>query len=122
MSDMTVETPRVDTPGIHHVTGIVRDTEQNYRFYSELFGLPLIKHTVNLSDTFTRHLFYGGEPGTVLTFFPYAAEDDGRVGKPQISTAALTIPPESVDFWQDRLVSAGIEVDGPFERFEERVL
>lgn len=122
MSDMTVKTPRVDTPGIHHVTGIVRDTEQNYRFYSELFGLPLIKHTVNLSDTFTRHLFYGGEPGTVLTFFPYAAEDDGRVGKPQISTAALTIPPESVDFWQDRLVSAGIEVDGPFERFEERVL
>ncbi len=104
------------------MTGIVRDVEQNYRFYSELLGLPLCKHTVNLNDKFTRHLFYRGELGTVLTFFPYPAEDDGRVGKPQISTAALTIPPESVGFWQDRFVSTGLEVDGPFERFDETVL
>lgn len=119
---MTIDTPRVDTPGIHHVTGIVRDAERNYRFYSELLGLPLCKHTVNLNDIFTRHLFYGDGPGTVLTFFSYPAEDDGRIGKPQVRTTTLTIPPESVSYWQDRLASDGLEVDGPFERFEETVL
>ncbi|AQL42080.1 ring-cleaving dioxygenase [Halorientalis sp. IM1011] len=114
-----------DTPGIHHITGIVRDAQQNVDFYTGVLGLRLIKQTVNFNEKFTRHLFYGdetGSPGTVLTFFPYPAEDDGRPGKPQISTAALVIPPNSVSYWHDRLSDHGIDVEGPVERFEEQVL
>jgi glyoxalase family protein len=107
---------------MHHVTGIVRDAQQNVDFYTGVLGLRLVKQTVNFNEKFTRHLFYGdetGSPGTVLTFFPYPAEDDGRTGKPQITTASLVIPPNSVSYWQDRLAGAGVAVEGPFERFDE---
>lgn len=114
-----------DTPGIHHITGIVRDAQQNVDFYTGVLGLRLVKQTVNFNEKFTRHLYYGdetGSPGTVLTFFPYPAEDDGRIGKPQISTAALVIPPRSIEYWLDRLTAHGVDVEGPIERFDETVL
>jgi glyoxalase family protein len=113
-----------DTPGIHHITGIVRDAAENVRFYRDVLGLRLVKQTVNFTDRFTRHLFYGdetGSPGTALTFFPYPAEEDGRVGKPQITTAALVIPPDSVDYWRDRLADHDLDVTET-GRFEETVL
>jgi len=114
-----------DTSGIHHITGIVRDAQENVDFYSGVLGLRLVKQTVNFNDKFTRHLFYGdetGSPGTALTFFPYPAEDDGRPGKPQISTAALTIPSNSVSYWQDRLAEHDVTVEGPLNRFDETIL
>ena len=107
------------------MTGIVRDAQANVGFYSDVLSLRLVMHTVNFTDKFTRHLFYGdetGSPGTVLTFFPYPAEDDGRPGKPQISTAELVIPPNSVSYWRDRLADHGVAVEGPFDRFDETVL
>lgn len=114
-----------DTPGIHHITGIVRDAQQNVDFYTGVLGLRLVKQTVNFNEKFTRHLFYGdetGSPGTNLTFFSYPAENDGRIGKPQITTAALVIPPKSVSYWRDRLTEHGIAVEGPSKRFGETVL
>ncbi|WP_460921114.1 VOC family protein [Salinarchaeum chitinilyticum] len=114
-----------DTPGIHHVTGIVRDAQANVEWYADLLGLRLCKHTVNFEAQFTRHLFYGdetGSPGTALTFFPYPAEEDGRAGAPQITTASLVIPPGSIEFWRDRLAERGVAVEGPLERFDETVL
>ncbi|WP_363463424.1 ring-cleaving dioxygenase [Halogeometricum borinquense] len=114
-----------DTPGIHHITGIVRNAQANVDFYTDVLGLRLIKQTVNFNEKFTRHLFYGdetGSPGTGLTFFPYPAEDDGRIGKPQISTAALVIPPNSVSYWRDRLTEHGVAIAEQTERFDETVL
>jgi glyoxalase family protein len=114
-----------DTPGIHHITGIVRDAQSNVDFYAGVLGLRLVKQTVNFNEKFTRHLFYGdetGSPGTVLTFFPYPAEDDGRIGTPQIGTASLTVPPNSVSYWRDRLRTRDVTVEGPFDRFDETVL
>ncbi len=110
-----------DTPGIHHITGIVRNAQENVDFYKDVLGLRLVKQTVNYNDKFTRHLFYGdetGSPGAVLTFFPYPAEEDGRPGKPQISTAALVIPPDSVSYWRNRLAEHDVDVTGPFKRFD----
>lgn len=114
-----------DTPGIHHVTGIVRDVQRNLDFYAGVLGLRLVKQTVNFNDTFTRHLFYGdetGSPGTSLTFFPYPAEDPGRVGRPQITAAALVVPHGAVDYWTERLAGHGVEFEGPLDRFDETVL
>ncbi|MFD1514304.1 VOC family protein [Halomarina rubra] len=113
-----------DTPGIHHVTGIVRDAQRNVEFYTQLLGLRLVKQTVNLNEKFTRHLFYGdatGSPGTALTFFPYPAEEDGRVGRPQITTTALVVPRGALDYWRERLTDAGVGVETT-ERFGESVL
>jgi len=114
-----------DTPGIHHITGIVRDAQRNLDFYTGVLGLRLVKQTVNFNEIFTRHLFYGdetGTPGTSLTFFPYPAEEDGRIGQPQITTAALVIPSGAIEYWTDRLTAHDIDFDGPFERFDETVL
>jgi len=114
-----------DTPGIHHITGIVRDAQRNLDFYTGVLGLRLVKQTVNFNEIFTRHLFYGdenGTPGTSLTFFPYPAEEDGRIGQPQITTAALVIPPGSIEYWTDRLTAHNVEFDGPLDRFDETVL
>jgi glyoxalase family protein len=113
-----------DTPGIHHVTGIVRDARENLAFYRDVLGLRLVKQTVNFNEKFTRHLFYGdetGSPGTVLTFFPYPAEDPGRPGKPQITTASLAIPPGPVPYWRDRLRDRGVALEDG-DRFDETVL
>ncbi len=113
-----------DTPGIHHVTGIVRDARSNVDWYTNVLGLRLVKQTVNFNEKFTRHLFYGdetGSPGTVLTFFAYPAEVDGRVGRPQIRTTGLAIPPTATDYWERRLSDHGATVEST-ERFDEAVL
>ncbi|MFB6271191.1 MAG: VOC family protein [Halobacterium sp.] len=114
-----------DTPGIHHVTGIVERAQRNVDFYVGVLGLRLVKRTVNQEDMLRYHLFYGnetGEPGTVLTCFPYPNEQPGRVGKPQIAAAAFTVPEGSLSFWQDYLADHGVATTGPGERFGERVL
>lgn len=114
-----------DTPGIHHVTAIVEQAQRNLNVYVDLLGLRLVTRTVNQEDMLRHHLFYGnetGDSGTVLTCFPYPNEQPGRVGKPQISAVAFTVPPESLAYWQARLGNAGVAVNGPFERFGDRVL
>ena len=62
------------TPGIHHITAISGSARENYRFYTEMLGLRLVKKTVNFDDPGTYHLYYGnadGTPGTIMTFFPW---------------------------------------------------
>jgi len=57
------------TSGIHHVTAVAGDPQQNLDFYTEVLGLRLVKRTVNFDDTTTYHLYYGdetGSPGTVV--------------------------------------------------------
>ena len=39
-----------DTPGLHHVTGIVGDPEAHAAFYGETLGLRLLRRTVNYED------------------------------------------------------------------------
>ena len=59
-------------PGIHHVTAIASDPQQNVDFYTGVLGLRLVKLTVNFDDPGAYHLYYGdevGHPGTLLTFF-----------------------------------------------------
>ena len=113
------------TSGIHHVTGIVGDAQDAVDFYAGTLGLRFAKQTVNFEDVLQHHLYFGdsaGAPGTVLTAFADPHGVDGRVGKPQVETVTFAVPEGSVEFWTDRLAEAGITVDGPEERFGERVL
>ncbi|MFC6837349.1 ring-cleaving dioxygenase [Halomarina ordinaria] len=112
-------------PGLHHVTAIASDPQANVDFYTDVLGLRLVKRTVNFDDKFTYHLYYGdetGTPGTVLTFFPFAGAVGGRVGAGQTSATVFVVPPESVDYWVDRLDDLGVDRDAPAERFEETVV
>lgn len=113
------------TPGLHHVSAIVGDPQSNVRFYAEVLGLRLVKQTVNFDDTFVYHLYYGdetGSPGTLITFFPYQQGTNGRIGKPQPTATAFTVPENAVQYWRDRLERSDATLKGTTERFGETVI
>jgi len=113
------------TPGVHHVTAIGSDPAENYRFYTETLGLELVKRTVNQDDASVYHLFYAdheGSPGTSMTFFPYMDSRQGQVGVGQVSTTQFLIPADTVSYWTDRLSEAGVDVEGPLQRFGDTVI
>ncbi|OIB58606.1 ring-cleaving dioxygenase [Natrialba sp. SSL1] len=113
------------TPGLHHVTAIAGDPQENADFYVGTLGLRFVKRTVNHDDTGTYHFYFGdegGTPGTNITFFPWSDRGrQGEFGAGQTQATAYLIPTDSVDYWQDRLESAGLAVDRT-ERFGEPVL
>lgn len=116
---------RPSVHGIHHVTGIVRNAQSNAEFYRNTLGLRFVKRTVDFEDRFSYHLHYGdarGTAGSVLTFFPFPEEADGRVGRPQIAAAALAVPNGSLDYWRTRLEGCEATVGSVNRRFDERVL
>ena len=85
-------TPDKSIAGIHHVTAITADAQKNIDFYTGVLGLRLVKLTVNFDDPGSYHLYYGdelGRPGTILTFFAWAARIAGRIGPPQVTHTAL---------------------------------
>lgn len=111
-----------DVTGFHHVTGLAGDPGANVGFYADRLGLRFLKRTVNHEDRFAYHLYYGdarGSAGSVLTFFPYPHDDPGRIGRPQPSAVALSVPEGSLEFWADRLADRDPE---RVERFDERGL
>jgi len=113
------------TPGLHHVTAIAGDPQDNADFYVGTLGLRFVKRTVNHDDVGTYHFYFGdgeGTPGTNITFFPWTETGrNGRFGAGQTAATAYLIPEESVDYWADRLTGAGVEVDRR-TRFDETVL
>jgi glyoxalase family protein len=111
-------------PGLHHVTAITADAQKNVDFYCGVLGLRLVKLTVNFDDPGSYHLYYGdevGRPGTCMTFFAWQGAVRGRIGPPQVSVTAFSVPAEAIDFWARRITELGLEAK-PSERFGERVL
>ncbi len=69
--------------GLHHITAIAGNAQRNYNFYTKTLGLRLVKKTVNFDDPETYHFYYGnekGDPGTILTFFPWGNVKPGNPG------------------------------------------
>jgi len=101
--------------GIHHVSAITASGPDNYKFYTEVLGLRLVKKTVNQDDTSMYHLFYGdetGSPGTELTFFEIPMAGPNREGVSSISAISLRVPSDqSLHYWKERLSSYRAEHD-----------
>lgn len=111
--------------GIHHVTIICGAAQRNVDFYTELLGLRLVKKTVNFDDSATYHFYYGdefGQPGTIITFFPWEQERPGKLGIGQVLETSYRIPPASMQFWRRRFIETGVSHDPVFTRFGEKVL
>ena len=111
--------------GIHHVTAISSDPAATLRFYGDTLGLRLVKQTVNFDDPGTFHLYFGdrtGNPGSILTFFPFPGGRRGRIGTGQAAVTSFAIPVESVGWWIERLGARGVAVEAPVGRFDERVV
>jgi glyoxalase family protein len=111
--------------GIHHVTAISGDAQQNVDFYTGVLGMRLVKRSVNQDDPGTYHLFYAdgaGHPGSDLTFFPWSRLAPARKGIGLTVEVALAVPPDSLSFWAERLEGAGTAPGVVETRFGERVL
>src|SRR5438093_124120 len=75
--------PMSEITGIHHITAICGDAQQNLTFYTGVLGMRLVKKSVNQDEPGTYHLFYAdadGHPGTDLTFFPFRNSPPGELG------------------------------------------
>src|SRR5712692_11775205 len=111
--------------GIHHVTAIAGEPQQNVDFYTGFLGLRLVKLTVNYDDPETYHLYYGdeaGRPGTILTFFPWPGAPRGMKGTGQVAITSFSIPQGSVGYWVERLSKRGTRFEGPTNRFGDQVI
>jgi glyoxalase family protein len=111
--------------GIHHVTAISGPARRNVEFYTKALGMRLVKRTVNFDDPGTYHLYYGdeaGQPGTILTFFPWAHVAPGRLGVGETQETMLRVPETAIGFWTHRLVELGVPHEAPARRFGETVL
>ena len=92
------------------------------RFYTSALGLRLIKLTVNQDAPTVYHLYYGnerGSPGSVMTFFPWPRARRGCRGVGQASVVSFAIRPASLGYWTERLISQGIDYDGPTRHVDE---
>ena len=86
-----------DITGIHHVTAICGDPQENLDFYTGLLGMRLVKKSVNQDAPDTYHLFYAdadGNPGTDLTFFPFRHSPPGGWVSDSASRSRWRFPPE----------------------------
>jgi glyoxalase family protein len=111
--------------GIHHITAIASDPQQNLDFYTQVLGLRLVKLTVNFDDPGTYHFYFGndeGKPGSILTFFPWPGAYRGTTGNGQVSAVAFAVPPGAIDYWASRLRDQQIPVDVGEVRFGDQVL
>jgi glyoxalase family protein len=114
-----------DITGIHHVTAISGDAQENLDFYAGVLGMRLVKKSVNQDSPDTYHLFYAdavGHPGTDLTFFPWPGMPRAQRGIGLGDEIALAVPAESLGFWAERLAHYGISTGDAESRHGERVL
>lgn len=110
--------------GIHHITAITSTASENLAFYENVLGLKLVKQTVNFDDPFTYHLYYGdqqGNPGSILTFFPWQGLPRGKNGNGMVTALAFEVPVGSLDYWLKRLHRNNIETRQN-KRFGEEVI
>ena len=113
------------THGIHHVTAIAGPARRNLDFYTRVLGLRLVKKTVNFDDPGTYHLYYGdetGQPGTILTFFPWEHAAPGRVGVGETQETVFRVPQSAIGYWAHRFVERGVAHEAVQKRFGETVL
>lgn len=111
--------------GIHHITAISGKASRNLDFYTRTLGLRLVKKTVNFDDPGTYHLYYGdeqGEPGTILTFFPWEHAAPGRNGDGLAEETSFRVPKESIGYWTQRFIEKGVAHQALDKRFGDPVL
>ena len=105
--------------GIHHLTAVSADIAGNYRFYTRVMGMRLVKRSVNQDDVSAYHLFYSdavGSPGNDLTFFDWPMPRERR-GTRSISRTSLRVNgASSLEWWAARLTEHGIGHSGVRER------
>lgn len=111
--------------GLHHVTAMTSDAQKNVDFYAGILGLKLVKKTVNFDAPDVWHLYFGndsGDPGTIITFFPFPGMPRGRKGNGQVTVTSFSVGGNSLDYWMKRLEKYGVTYRKPLSRFNEEYI
>jgi len=109
-----------DIKGLHHVTSMASEANENNDFFTNTLGLRRVKKTVNFDAPEVYHLYYGdeiGTPGSVMTYFPFGRMPRGRRGVGEVGVTEFAVPEGSLAFWADHLAGkgvAGLERDTAF--------
>ncbi|SDK18738.1 ring-cleaving dioxygenase [Sediminibacillus albus] len=116
----------MEIKGIHHVSAITANAKNNYRFYTNVLGLRLVKKSVNQDDTSMYHLFYAdekGNPGTDLTFFEIPRAGHTYAGNNSISVTSLRVKDDqALSYWKERFAEYQVDHDEIIEQFGRKVL
>ncbi|WP_373231153.1 ring-cleaving dioxygenase [Cohnella sp.] len=109
--------------GIHHLSAMTGNAPGNFKFYTQVLGMRLIKKTVNQDDTTAYHLFYGderGNPGTELTFFDFPGIGEGKDGVSSISGTSLRVATDdALRYWINRFTELSVK-HSPITEFAGR--
>jgi len=111
--------------GLHHITAIANNAKINHDFYTNILGLRLVKKTVNFDDPGTYHFYFGnetGDPGTILTFFPWEGIGKGKTGVGMATGIGYAVPAGSLAFWADRFSKYNVTQGQISESFGEQLL
>lgn len=112
--------------GMHHVTSITSSAEENYKFFTYVLGMRLVKKTVNQDDIQTYHLFFAddiGGAGTDMTFFDFPNIPKGTHGTNEIYRTGFRVPTDAaLDYWVKRFDRLDVKHTGIQEQFGIKVL
>jgi glyoxalase family protein len=109
----------MDLLGIHHLTAITGSVRDNYRFYTRVLGMRLVKRSVNQDDVGAYHLFYAdaaGNPGTDLTFFDWPMPREQRGTHSIVRTELRVRGVDSLEWWAARLREHDVKAGEIHER------
>ncbi len=99
--------------GLHHVTSMAANAQQNSDFFTKKLGLRRVKKTVNFDSPDVYHLYYGdevGTPGSVMTYFPFPHIAPNHPGAGEVGETYFAVPKGSLGYWKGRL--EGLDVTG----------
>lgn len=112
----------MDLIGIHHLTAVSSRIQDNYKFYTQVMGLRLVKRSVNQDDVSAYHLFYSGDrrgaPGNDLTFFDWEVPSERRGTHSIVGTGLRVEGQAALSWWSDWFKQHGThhqavqEIDG----------
>jgi glyoxalase family protein len=106
--------------GLHHITVLASDPQQNYDFYTKVMGLRFIKKTINFDAPDVYHFYFGdeiGSPGTILTFFPFPDARRGKRGGGEATLVSFAVSKGSLLYWAERLSKYDVHFEGPSQKF-----
>lgn len=112
--------------GIHHVTAMTSDIKKNYRFFTDVLGMRLVKKTVNQDDIQTYHTYYAddyGTPGTTMTFFDFPNNPKGKKGTNSISRIGFRVPTDiALEYYLQRFDEFSVKHEEISELFGKKIL
>ncbi len=100
-----------DIKGLHHVTSMAADANENNAFFTKTLGMRRVKKTVNFDAPEVYHLYYGdeiGTPGSVMTYFPFGTMPRGPRGIGEVGVTEFAVPQGCLSFWKDHLSEKGV--------------